>query len=89
MKSQTENPEPGTHPPRPNLYRRAIAVFKIDRTFALNDCPAEPVEVLRAGAKEGVEVLMVLGAPASVDEYLNRARNERGYEELFKTVIEI
>jgi hypothetical protein len=89
MKSQSANPKPGTPPPHPDLYRRAIAVFRINRTFALTDCPKEPVEVLRVGAKEGMEVLMVCGAPASVEDYLNRVRSEAEYEERFKTVIEI
>lgn len=89
MKSQSANLKPGTPPPHPDLYRRAIAVFRINRTFALTDCPAEPVEVLRAGATENAEVLMVFGAPPSVEDYLNRVRNEAEYEERFKTVIEI
>lgn len=75
--------------PHPDLFRRAIAVFRINRTFALSDCPEEPVEVLRVGARDNLEVLMVFGAPAVVDHYLSRARNELDYEELFKTVITI
>jgi len=82
MKSESRQPQP-------DLYRRAIAVFRINRTFALNDCPAEPVEVLRAGARENQEVLIVFGAPAMVERYLRRARNETDFEQLFETVIEI
>lgn len=78
-----------SHQSHPDLYRRAIAVFRINRTFALNDCPLEPIEVLRAGAKENWEVLIVFGAPSIVEQYLNRIRNEADFQELLRTVIEI
>jgi hypothetical protein len=87
--SPISNLKPEAGQPCPDLFWRAIAVFRINRTFALSDCPEEPVEVLRVGARDNLEVLMVFGAPAVVDHYLSRARKEAGYQEVFQTVLSI